>query len=68
MSGSDPGWANGYPPTAAEWAAVFDSKLDKLQTALASGPSYANDAAAAVGGVPVGGIYRNGNFLMVRLS
>jgi hypothetical protein len=31
-------------------------------------PSYANDAAAAAGGVPVGGMYRNGSVLMVRVA
>lgn len=30
--------------------------------------NYANDAAAAAGGVPVGGIYRNGSVLMVRTA
>jgi len=30
--------------------------------------SYDNDTAAASGGVPVGQIYRNGNFLCVRLT
>lgn len=29
---------------------------------------YANDSAADAGGVPVGGIYRNGSQLMVRVS
>lgn len=29
--------------------------------------NYANDAAAAAGGVPVNGIYRNGSVLMVRV-
>lgn len=29
---------------------------------------YANDAAAQAGGIPVGGIYRNGSVLMVRVS
>jgi len=29
---------------------------------------FANDAAAASGGVPVGGVYRNGNVLLVRLT
>ena len=32
------------------------------------GASYANDAAAATGGVPVGGIYRNGSVLQVRVA
>jgi hypothetical protein len=29
--------------------------------------NYVNDAAAAAGGVPVNGIYRNGSVLMVRV-
>jgi hypothetical protein len=35
--------------------------------ALASSPSYANDAAAAAGGVKVGGYYRNGSVVQVRV-
>lgn len=30
--------------------------------------NFVNDAAAASGGVPVGGLYRNGSILMVRVS
>jgi hypothetical protein len=30
--------------------------------------NYANDGAAAAGGVPVGGIYRNGSVLQVRVT
>jgi len=30
--------------------------------------SYANDAAAAVGGVPVGSMYRNGSVVMIRVA
>lgn len=30
--------------------------------------NYANDSAASAGGVPVGGLYRNGSVLMVRVS
>jgi len=29
--------------------------------------NFANDAAAAAGGVPVTGVYRNGSVLMVRV-
>ena len=36
--------------------------------AIAAGPSYANDAAAAGGGVAVGGVYRNGSALQVRVT
>jgi hypothetical protein len=35
---------------------------------LAASPSYDNDAQAAAGGVAVGNGYRNGNFVMVRLT
>lgn len=31
-------------------------------------PNYANDSAAATGGVPVGGLYRNGSVVQVRVS
>jgi len=30
--------------------------------------SYADDIAAAAGGVPVGALYRNGNFIQIRLT
>lgn len=36
-------------------------------TNLAAMPSYANDAAAAAGGVPIGGYYRNGSMVQVRI-
>ena len=31
-------------------------------------PNYANDTAAASGGVPIGGLYRNGSVVQVRVS
>lgn len=31
-------------------------------------PNYANDSAAATGGVPIGGLYRNGSAVQVRVS
>lgn len=36
--------------------------------ALAASTTYANDAAAAVGGVPVGAFYRNGSVVQIRVS
>jgi hypothetical protein len=60
-------------------AATFKVTMAGTQTALALNPNgavqitasalgdYANDAAAAAGGVPVNGIYRNGSVLMVRV-
>lgn len=35
---------------------------------IANVPDYANDAAAAAGGVPVGGIYRNASALQIRVT
>ena len=29
---------------------------------------FANDNAAALGGVPLGGLYRNGNFVHIRIT
>lgn len=35
---------------------------------VASGNGYINDTQAAAGGVPIGGLYRNGNFIQIRIS
>ena len=35
---------------------------------VSSSLNFANDTAAASGGVPLGGLYRNGNFIMIRLT
>lgn len=35
---------------------------------VSSSLNFVNDAAAAAGGVPLGGIYRNGNALQIRLA
>jgi hypothetical protein len=37
-------------------------------TNLAVSTSYANDSAAAAGGVPIGGWYRNGSVLQLRIT
>lgn len=34
---------------------------------LFASPSYANDAAAAAGGVPLAGVYRNGSVIQIRM-
>lgn len=44
--------------------AAFVASVAALPTAA----SYANDAAAAAGGVAVGGLYRNGSAVMVRVT
>ena len=67
--GSNPNWITGYVPPASEWNSLWGGKMDTtvFQT-LAAGPSYADDIAAAAGGVGIGDPYRNGNFIMVRLA
>lgn len=37
-------------------------------SSVSSSLDFANDSAAAAGGVPLGGLYRNGNFVMIRMS
>lgn len=39
-----------------------------ISATLAASPSYADDTAAAAGGVPLNTFYRNGNFIMIRLT
>jgi hypothetical protein len=51
--------------------ALTGSLLVSSFTTLASVSSsldFADDTAAAAGGVPLGGLYRNGNFVMIRLT
>jgi len=37
-------------------------------TQVSQSLNFANDAAAAIGGVPLGGLYRNGNVIAIRIS
>ena len=47
-------------------AHYLDSKL--VLPLISSSFNYVDDTAAAAGGIPVGGVYRNGNALMIRLT
>ena len=40
----------------------------KVQFSIAAFSNYANDAAAAAGGVQIGGLYRNGSVVQIRVS
>jgi hypothetical protein len=40
----------------------------QILTAVSQSYNYANDAAAAAGGIPLGGLYRNGNAIQIRLA
>lgn len=48
--------------------ALIPKGTGKIVAPIASVPNFADDAAAAAGGVPVGGMYRNGSALMIRVS
>ncbi len=54
--------------------ANLDRWLNLLHKQVNSAPSvdalgnYANDTAAAAGGVPIGGLYRNGSAVMIRVA
>jgi hypothetical protein len=51
--------------TSASYASTA-SYVFLEELALSSG--YMSDAQAAAAGVPIGGIYRNGNFIQIRIS
>ena len=77
--GSDDDWYNGGTFITSSRDVIITGSLDTvggvnfetLQVVLplisASG-HYADDSAAAAGGVPLGGLYRNGNFIAIRLT
>ena len=63
-----------YPITSS-WSLNSDtsSYLNPLNqivilTKVSSSLQFIDDAAAAAGGVPLGGLYRNGNFILIRLN
>ena len=35
---------------------------------VSSSLNFVDDVAAAAGGVPLGGLYRNGNFILIRIT
>ena len=37
-------------------------------TQVSQSLNFVDDAAAAAGGIPLGGLYRNGNFILIRIS
>ena len=64
-------------PSAANLATTGSNNFKNTQTIsngflilsqVSSSLNFANDAAASLGGVPLGGIYRNGNTLSIRLT
>lgn len=57
-----------YAPSEQEWRRQVAGQLNPFFQRLASLPNYANDAAAAAGGVEIGELYRNGSVVMVRVT
>ena len=47
---------------------VQDSQGFTILTQVSESLNFSDDAAAATGGVPLGGLYRSGNFIAIRLS
>lgn len=62
---ADSNWSES--PVNAATSAPVVSFVPKFTT-MNTSQSFANDAAAAAAGVPVGQIYRNGSVLQVRVS
>lgn len=74
--GANPNDNTGDPPRTMafkliQWATDLNTMLTEIYTTGPELPglgNFANDAAAATGGVAVGNLYRNGSIVMVRVS
>jgi hypothetical protein len=62
----DPGWAERLVQIMQQHIDQTYAALQQLDTTLLK--NCANDTEAALSGVLVGGLYRNGSVLMVRVS
>jgi hypothetical protein len=61
-------WSNNavsssYAPTNNNLTASY-----AILTSVSMSLNFVDDEAAAAGGVPLGGLYRNGNFILIRLT
>jgi hypothetical protein len=55
--------SSSYAPTNFNLTASY-----AILSSVSSSLNFVDDVAAAAGGVPLGGLYRNGNFILIRLS
>jgi hypothetical protein len=55
-----------YAATASYLNPIVSSYV--VLTQVSQSLNFADDAAAAAGGIPLGGLYRNGNFILIRIS
>lgn len=46
----------------------FSASGSMILPTVSQSLNFADDTAAAAGGVPLGGVYRNGSFLQIRLT
>jgi hypothetical protein len=58
--------SSSYAATASYLSPVTSGYVVLSQ--VSSSLNFVDDAAAAAGGVPLGGLYRNGNFILIRIS
>jgi hypothetical protein len=56
----------GFATTASYLNPVTNGYV--VLTQVSASLNFVDDASAAAGGVPLGGLYRNGNFILVRIS
>ena len=59
------------PSTTLALTKTFDysgSTGAVILSQVSSSLNFADDTAAATGGIPLGGLYRNGNFIVIRLT
>jgi hypothetical protein len=54
-----------YATTASYLNPVTDGYI--VLTQVSASLNFVDDTAAAAGGVPLGGLYRNGNFILIRI-
>jgi hypothetical protein len=47
---------------------VSGSNITHVFPVISASLEFIDDAAAAAGGVPLGGLYRSGNFILIRLT
>lgn len=65
---------NGAPNATTASFAATASSLNPITNSfiilsnVSSSLNFVDDTAASAGGVPLGGLYRNGNFILIRLS
>jgi hypothetical protein len=67
IESSVPDWAQRYNLRVMD-ALNATATVDLANAASVTLGNYANDAAAATGGVLVGGLYRNGSTIQVRVT